>query len=182
MSNWGTTEEIQARLDQAAAQPVSETPVPVEKPVAPVKRVRRTRPRKTAAKPGDLVIAALEEVSGTSLAEIVEAVEALPQDMPRPSAIDIFAGAPSSAADVSEIVERRAGIAPEQAALVAAVRAHAIRNYNRSGWDIVVETMTDEDIAALLGKARTEQGAIKVVLDHVLPAHQMRQEIIAAGE
>lgn len=49
---------------------------------------------------------------------------------------------------------------PLQTRLVKAVRAHAVANYN-GGWDIIVECYEDADIAKLIGKARTEKGAIK---------------------
>jgi hypothetical protein len=34
--------------------------------------------------------------------------------------------------------------------LIDAVKAHALRNYNRGGWDVVVECWSDEEIAAVL--------------------------------
>lgn len=49
-----------------------------------------------------------------------------------------------------------------QTDLVAAVRAHALANYD-GGWDVIVEAYEDSEIAELIGKARTEKGAIKKV-------------------
>lgn len=52
------------------------------------------------------------------------------------------------------------------ARLVDAVKAHATDNYE-AGWDVVVETMTDEDIAERIGRARTTTGAIAKVAELV---------------
>ena len=49
------------------------------------------------------------------------------------------------------------------AKLVGAVRAHALKHYERGGWDYIVETMDDEDIAEEIGAATTEGGAIRKV-------------------
>ena len=43
--------------------------------------------------------------------------------------------------------------------LISAVRLHAMMNYEE-GWDVVVEAWTDEDIAEVIGKARTVKSAI----------------------
>jgi hypothetical protein len=45
-------------------------------------------------------------------------------------------------------------------ALIAAVRAHAEANYDAGGWDVVVECYDDEEIAEVIGRARTLKGAI----------------------
>lgn len=47
-------------------------------------------------------------------------------------------------------------------AKVAAVRAHALRCYNR-GWDIVVEAYSDQEIATLTKTARSARGAIGIM-------------------
>jgi len=51
----------------------------------------------------------------------------------------------------------------EMKALVDAVKAHALKHYEKGGWDYIVETMDDEDIAEEIGKATTERGAIAKV-------------------
>jgi len=51
----------------------------------------------------------------------------------------------------------------EMSKLVEAVKAHAAENYERGGWDYVVETMDDADIAEEIGKATTVSGAIRKV-------------------
>lgn len=35
--------------------------------------------------------------------------------------------------------------------LVAGVRQHAINNYERDGWDYVIETMSAQDLAKIIG-------------------------------
>lgn len=44
--------------------------------------------------------------------------------------------------------------------LINAVRAYATENYTKDGWDILVECWDDPYIAEIIGKARTEKGAI----------------------
>lgn len=46
------------------------------------------------------------------------------------------------------------------AELVDIVKSHAIRNYDKGGWDVVVECYDDTMIADVIGKARTPKGAI----------------------
>jgi hypothetical protein len=45
--------------------------------------------------------------------------------------------------------------------LAQAVQAHAVENYETGGWDILVECYTLQEVAELVGRARTEAGAIK---------------------
>lgn len=44
--------------------------------------------------------------------------------------------------------------------LIQAVRDHAIRNYETGGWDEIVEFLSDDDIADLIGECHTVSGAI----------------------
>ena len=44
--------------------------------------------------------------------------------------------------------------------LIEAVRAHANANYNRDGWDFLVECWGDEEIAHYMGAAKTPKSAI----------------------
>jgi hypothetical protein len=44
--------------------------------------------------------------------------------------------------------------------LVAFVQDHAIAHYEDGGWDVVVECYGPEEIAAQIGKATTEAGAL----------------------
>ena len=48
-------------------------------------------------------------------------------------------------------------------ALVGAVKEYAEKNYERDGWDYIVETFLDEDIDKAIGEARTVNGAIAKV-------------------
>jgi hypothetical protein len=45
--------------------------------------------------------------------------------------------------------------------LVAAVRAHARKHYERGGWDILIECWEDSDIEDAMGASTTEAGAIR---------------------
>jgi hypothetical protein len=51
--------------------------------------------------------------------------------------------------------------------LIGAVRKHAERYYD-AGWDVVQETMTDEQIGDLLGRTRTVTGAVTTIADAVV--------------
>lgn len=49
----------------------------------------------------------------------------------------------------------------KRAELIAAVRAHAVENYHRGGWDVIVEAFDDAQISEVIGRARTLKGALK---------------------
>lgn len=66
--------------------------------------------------------------------------------------------------------------------LIAAVRSHAFANYNREGWDYVVECWEDGDILEAIEDASTEAEAIAKVREAVWPIDQVRSEVRAAGE
>lgn len=51
----------------------------------------------------------------------------------------------------------------ENGTLVEAVKAHAAKNYERGGWDIVVECYEDSEILNIIGNAATAKDAIKRV-------------------
>lgn len=65
--------------------------------------------------------------------------------------------------------------------LLAAVKAHAIRNYERDGWDFLVECHEDDEIRKALGSATTLRGAIaKVRAEFALGLqHEMRASVCA---
>lgn len=44
--------------------------------------------------------------------------------------------------------------------LVQAIKDHAEEHYEDGGWDVVVECYGDEEIAGVIGKARTVKGAL----------------------
>ena len=61
--------------------------------------------------------------------------------------------------------------------LVKAVKAHALANYEKEGWDIVVECYSDSDIAEIIKTARTPAGAIKMARAKIKPHADYRSEI-----
>ena len=48
--------------------------------------------------------------------------------------------------------------------LVAAVRAYAEKHYNEDGWDVLVECISDDEIADEIGEAPSTVQAIRNVL------------------
>jgi hypothetical protein len=65
---------------------------------------------------------------------------------------------------------------------IAAVRAFALANYNVDGWDILIETWDDDNIANAIGKARSESGAIDNVRKSLLVLNEVRQEAQAEAK
>lgn len=64
--------------------------------------------------------------------------------------------------------------------LIEAVKAHALVNYERDGWDYVVETMDSDDIARLLKHDMwTVKQAIRIIRDDVKAMDDMRSEVSA---
>ena len=60
--------------------------------------------------------------------------------------------------------------------LVEAVKAHALENYERDGWDFVIECYSDADIAEIIKTARTPAGAIKMASAKIKPIADYRSE------
>jgi len=63
--------------------------------------------------------------------------------------------------------------------LIAAVRKFALANYEKDGWDYLVECWSDEDIAKEIGKSRTVPGAISKCRRVVKLLDERRQEVRA---
>ena len=63
--------------------------------------------------------------------------------------------------------------------MVAAVKKHALEHYEESGWDILVEAWTDEEIAEELKHCRTIAGAIRKMGGIVGSHDRYRKEIEA---
>ena len=63
--------------------------------------------------------------------------------------------------------------------LIAAVREYALANYEKDGWDYLVECWSDEDIAGEIGRAKTTQGAISKCRRVVKLLDERRQEVRA---
>ena len=61
--------------------------------------------------------------------------------------------------------------------LVTAVRAHANGNYEKDGWDFLVECYSDDEIVDLIGGARTVNGAIKKCADLLGVLDERRQDV-----
>ena len=61
-----------------------------------------------------------------------------------------------------------------------AVRAHALENYNKGGWDILVECWSDGEIAQNIGTAKTTTGAIRNVSRAVGNIDSYRSDIQGA--
>ena len=70
-------------------------------------------------------------------------------------------------------------VTPEQ--IVAGVRAHANANYDKGGWDEVVEAWDDADILKEAGTARTVNGAICKVAAVVKVLHSYAEDIRATA-
>tara|TARA_R110000737_G_C14306430_1_gene437026 strand:+ start:199 stop:399 length:201 start_codon:yes stop_codon:yes gene_type:complete len=58
--------------------------------------------------------------------------------------------------------------------LIDAVKAHATANYNKNGWDFVLECFSDDQIKDIIGEARTIDGAIAKMLEEIKWRHEMR--------
>ena len=63
--------------------------------------------------------------------------------------------------------------------LVAAVKQYAVDNYNKDGWDFVVECWPDDEIAIEIEGCRTDAGAIKRMKAAVKPLAERRAEVRA---
>ena len=62
---------------------------------------------------------------------------------------------------------------------VTAVKAHALANYEKEGWDYIVECYDDAQIVEVIKTARTINGAIKMVRMHIKPRADYRADIQA---
>lgn len=63
--------------------------------------------------------------------------------------------------------------------LIAAVRDYALANYNRDGWDYVVECWADGDILEAIEDADTPDRAIAAVRKALRPLAERRAEVRA---
>ena len=61
--------------------------------------------------------------------------------------------------------------------LIEAVKSHAYENYENGGWDYVIECLTNDDIARIIGKRRSVRGAIAAVKTHADAYGESRQEV-----
>lgn len=65
--------------------------------------------------------------------------------------------------------------------LIAKVREYALANYEQ-GWDVVVETYEDDEIAKVIGKVRTVQGAVDRMAKAIEPYNERRSEVQAMAD
>ena len=65
--------------------------------------------------------------------------------------------------------------------LVNQLKSHAVDNYTSNGWDIMIETMSDEDIQDIISGCADLNSAIEVMADYLQPIHEHREEIIATA-
>lgn len=63
--------------------------------------------------------------------------------------------------------------------LIAAVKAHALANYNRGGWDYIVECWDDEDIEREIVGCKKPAGAIRKVAQVANLLGERRDEVCA---
>ncbi len=61
--------------------------------------------------------------------------------------------------------------------LIEAVKEHACRNYDKGGWDHVVECLSDDDISYLISGQQSVSGAISAVKIYADQCGETRQEI-----
>lgn len=59
------------------------------------------------------------------------------------------------------------------------VKAYATANYNKNGWDIVIETMDDAQLAEVIGKRKNTRAAIYAAFHWIKPLHEHRSEQMA---
>ena len=90
----------------------------------------------------------------------------------QPTFDPIFDAAPAPAAPAKPEIP-----APE--VMIKAVRDYALEYYNE-GWDIVIESWEDEDIAKTIVGAKSEKGAIRKVWHVVKELIDYRKEVQAA--
>ena len=80
--------------------------------------------------------------------------------------------------DTLPVAELGKEVTTRTAKLVAAVEAHAKKNYERGGWDFVVECYNEADIADVMGEAKTVREAIKNVKE-ICGIHDERRMAMA---
>jgi hypothetical protein len=61
--------------------------------------------------------------------------------------------------------------------LIDGVRAHAGKNWNKGGWDILYECWDDQDIGAQIVDGDTLPRAIARIKRHLRDIHEYRREI-----
>lgn len=65
--------------------------------------------------------------------------------------------------------------------MVMAVQQHAEEHYEDGGWDVIVECYDYEMIAEMIGKARTENGAIEKAWRTVKTIKSVRSDVMSTA-
>ena len=94
-----------------------------------------------------------------------------------PESVTLEAPAPTIEAPATPAPAKPEIPAPE--VMIKAVRDYALEYYNE-GWDIVIESWEDEDIAKTIVGAKSEKGAIRKVWHVVKELIDYRKEVQAA--
>lgn len=63
------------------------------------------------------------------------------------------------------------------AELISAVRKHAVRNYEKGGWDYVVECFSDAELEKIIGRCTGTRGAIDKVKAYITPMANYRDDV-----
>lgn len=84
-----------------------------------------------------------------------------------------------AAAQTSQPLPHTPGYWPSKEEQIAEIRAHAVKNYTRNGWDYVVEALSDQDLLDIIGKTQTYEGAIDKAREFVKVTHEVRAEVQA---
>ena len=127
----------------------------------------KTGPVKTPRKPK----------SGKGLKLAPSAVADIFAQPQAPESVTLAAPAPTIEAPATPAAAKPEIPAPE--VMIKAVRDYALEYYNE-GWDIVIESWEDEDIAKTIVGAKSEKGAIRKVWHVVSEQIDYRKEVQAA--
>jgi hypothetical protein len=68
-----------------------------------------------------------------------------------------------------------------QEQMITEVKRHALANYERDGWDRVVESWDDGDIAFATAGRRSIKTAIAAIACHIRPLAEHCSEIVATA-
>ena len=63
------------------------------------------------------------------------------------------------------------------AALIAKIRTHALQNYEKDGWDYLIECWSDAEILEKVKDCRSYHGCIRKLQDTLKSMNEYREEI-----
>lgn len=155
----------------------------------PAARKPRARKPRTTVAPEVLTVL-IEDVAVDRLMEMGSEKEETVEETVEESAavnasmeVQMAAEAAEAAKDVTvvEVVDTRYPsdllTDPRKVAMVEAVVEFAKANYEKDGWDIVVETMTAEEIAKVVYLCRTPAGAVRKIHAIVATMDEVRRDV-----